>query len=48
MFLLPRSDRPNMASQKSLGEDSGHHWIPGIEVARDGSSRTPRQQENAG
>jgi hypothetical protein len=33
MFLLPRSDRPNMASQKSLGEDSGHHWIPGIEVA---------------
>lgn len=33
MFLLPRSDRPNMASQKSLGEDSGDHWTPGIEVA---------------
>lgn len=33
MFPLPQSDRPNVASQKYLGEDSGHHWIPGIEVA---------------
>ena len=33
MFPLPQSDRPNVASQKSLGEDSGDHWIPGIEVA---------------
>lgn len=33
MFPLPQSDRSNVASQKSLGEDSGHHWTPGIEVA---------------
>jgi hypothetical protein len=33
MFPLPRSDRPNVASQKSLGEDSGDHWILGTEVA---------------
>jgi len=33
MFPLPQSDRPNVASQKSLGQNSGHHWIPGIETA---------------
>ena len=33
MFPLPQSDRSNVASQKSLGEDSGPHWIPDIEVA---------------
>jgi hypothetical protein len=33
MFPLPQSGRANVASQKSLGEDSGYHWIPGIEVA---------------
>jgi len=30
MFSLPRSDRPYMASQKRLGEESGRHWVPGI------------------
>jgi hypothetical protein len=33
MFPLPQSDRPDVASQKPLGEESGHHWTPGIEVA---------------
>jgi hypothetical protein len=55
MLPLLRSDRPNVASQKSLGEASGHHWMPGIEVAASvsvvaldngstvGSPRIPKQ-----
>ena len=33
MFPLPQSDHRNVASQKSLGEDSGDHRMPGFEVA---------------
>ena len=33
MFSLPRSDHPGVASQKPHGEDSAHHWIPGIGAA---------------